>query len=98
MFPYGIGMAKFDKDGKLLWKRANSSHHKFSVGPDGRIYTPAHKLFDSPLPVGDTRASISCPQEKIYSDVILVLDPEGNTLEEIDLFNLLIAQGFRGCS
>ena len=60
LFPYGIGMAKFDKDGSVIWKRANYSHHKFSVAPDGLIYTPANKLFESPVPLGDTRLSIEC--------------------------------------
>jgi catechol 2,3-dioxygenase-like lactoylglutathione lyase family enzyme len=96
LYPYGIGMARFDKDGDVIWKSANFSHHKFSVAPDGRIYTPASKLYDSPLPVGDTRRSVRCPNEGIYSDVVLVLDPDGETIEEIDLFNLLIEHDFAG--
>jgi Arylsulfotransferase (ASST) len=96
LFPYSIGMAKFDKEGNVLWKRFNYSHHKFSVAPDGMIYTPAHKVLDSPLSVGDTRSSVVCPEDKIYSDVILVLDANGDTVEEIDLFHLLIGQGLAG--
>jgi hypothetical protein len=96
LFPYGIGMAKFDKDGKVIWKRANYSHHKFSVAPDGLIYTPANKLFDNPVPLGHTRLSLECNEGKLYSDVILVLNPNGETIEEIDLLDLLVRQDFVG--
>jgi Arylsulfotransferase (ASST) len=96
LFPYGIGMAKFDKDGKVIWKRANYSHHAFSVAPDGLIYTPANKLLDSPVPLGDTRLSLECPERKLYSDVVLVLNAEGETVEEIDLLDLLVKQDFVG--
>ena len=96
LFPYGIGMAKFDKDGKVIWKRANYSHHNFSVAPDGLIYTPANKLLDSPVPLGDTRLSLVCPDRKLYSDVVLVLNANGETLEEIDLLDLLVEQDFVG--
>jgi Arylsulfotransferase (ASST) len=96
LFPYGIGMAKFDEDGKVIWKHANYSHHKFSVAPDGLIYTPAHKLLDSPVPLGATRLSIDCDDGKLYSDVILVLNADGQTIEEIDLLDLLVKQNYVG--
>jgi hypothetical protein len=96
LFPYGIGMAKFDQHGNVLWKQANFSHHWFSVAPDGRIYTPAHRLADSPLALGDTRGVLTCDKRKIYADVILVLTPEGETIEEIPLLDLLVQAGFVG--
>lgn len=96
LFPYGIGMAKFDKDGNIIWKRANYSHHKFSVAPDGLIYTPAHKVFDSPLPLGDTRLSIECSNGTFNSGVVLVLNANGETVEEIDLLRLLVQQDYVG--
>jgi hypothetical protein len=96
MFPYGIGMAKFDKHGNLIWKRANFSHHWFSVAPDGLIYTPAHRLSESPLPLGDTKQAIVCEVGKIYNDVILVVSPEGDTVAEISVIELLMEQGFIG--
>ena len=96
LFPYGIGMAKFDKDGSVIWKRANYSHHKFSVAPDGLTYTPANKLFDSPVPLGDTRLSLVCADGKLYSDVVLVLNADGDTIGEIDLLDLLIRQNLVG--
>jgi hypothetical protein len=52
LFPYGLGMAKFAKNGSLIWKRTNFAQHWFSVAPDGMIYTPAHRVVDSPLRPG----------------------------------------------
>jgi len=96
MFPFGIGMAKFDKDGNVLWKRANFSHHWFSVAPDGLIYTPAHRLVDSPLPLGDTKEVLNCDAGKIYADAILIVNPNGDTVAEISVLDLLIEHGFIG--
>ena len=96
MFPFGIGMAKFDKDGNLIWKRANLSHHWFSVAPDGTIYTPAHRLAASPLPLGHTKETLVCDGGRIYSDVVLVVNQDGDTVAEISVLDLLIEQGFMG--
>jgi hypothetical protein len=93
LFPYGIGIAKFDWDGHVIWKHANFSHHWFSVSPDGFIYTPAHRLVDSPLALGETKRQFQCKTGKIYSDIILVLDLQGEKVAEISVMDLLIQDG-----
>ncbi len=67
VFPYGIGLARFDKDSKLLWKKELFSHHWFTVAPDGRIITPAVRLVESPRQIGNTRFSLSSPDGKVCS-------------------------------
>lgn len=96
LFPYGIGMAKFDKHGNVIWKKANFSHHWFSVAPSGLIYTPAHRLAESPLWLGGTKGVLKCDQRQIYSDVILVLNAQGETIEEISILDRLVNDGFVG--
>lgn len=96
MFPYGVGMAKFDRDGRLLWKRVNYAHHWFSVAPNGHIFTPAHQIASSPLQLGDTKKDLRCNKGEIYSDVILELDPEGNTRDTIVLLDVLADNGLVG--
>lgn len=88
--PYGVGIAKFDKDGNLLWKKANFSHHWFSVAPDGRIFTPASRYAPSPIRLGDTNQMLSCDSGSIESDVILVLSPNGETIKEVPVIDLLV--------
>lgn len=96
LFPYGVGIAKFDKNSNVIWKRANYAHHWFSVAPDGSIFTPAHELADSPLQLGETRRSLECAKGQIYSDVILRLDVNGETIETIRLFDILFDAGLEG--
>jgi hypothetical protein len=96
LFPYGIGIAKFDKDGKLVWKRNNLSHHWLSVAPDGTIYTPAHRIVESPLRPGHLNAELECVKGDIYADVVLVLNPEGETVEEISVVDLLSQYDYLG--
>jgi Arylsulfotransferase (ASST) len=96
LFPYGVGIAKFSWSGNLIWKKANFSHHWFSVAPDGRIYTPTHVLQNGPLPIGNTSFTIDCGTRPIYGEEILVLNQYGETVEEISLMNVLVQSGFSG--
>jgi Arylsulfotransferase (ASST) len=96
LFPYGIGIAKFDWEGNIIWKRPNFSHHWFSVSPEGFIYTPAHRLVNSPFTLGDTRREFKCEKGQIYSDIILVLNHEGDEVAEISIIDLLLDSGYAG--
>jgi Arylsulfotransferase (ASST) len=95
-FPTGIGLARFDKDSKLLWKKEFHTHHWFSVAADGRIYALKSRVVDSPRPVGDTRFSLSSGAAKILEDAILILDPDGKVLDEIPLLDALVQSGWQG--
>ena len=96
LFPYGVGMAKFDKDSKLLWKKESFSHHWFSVSPDGLIYTPANEIIDTPFQIGDTGEVLDCEQRRINADVVLIIDENGQEIERIRLLERLIEDGFAG--
>ena len=96
LFPYGVGMAKFDKNGALLWQKANFAHHWFSVAPDGSIYTPAHELVESPLALGESPNALGCSKGQIYSDVVLKVGATGETLEVIRIIELLSEAGLVG--
>lgn len=95
-YPIGVGIAKFDKDSHLLWKRADFNNHWFSVSETGEIYVPAMRVVDSPLALGDTRAKIDCKQARFSMDAITVLNAGGNLLREISLFDALIKSGYEG--
>jgi Arylsulfotransferase (ASST) len=96
-YPYGVGLAKFDKNGALLWKNENFSHHKLHVGPDGRIYTPAHKIIDSSvLKLADTNQQLPCEDGRYYDDVVYLLDHDGVVIDEISILQSLFASGYAG--
>lgn len=95
-FPYGLGVARFDKDSKLLWKRENFAHHWLSVDSEGKIYLPAFRQIDIPYTLGTTHLQMSCPKGKLYEDLILVLDPDGNEIESISIFESFAESGYSG--
>jgi hypothetical protein len=95
-FPYGIGLARFDKDSKLLWKNELLNHHWLTVAPDGRIICPAFRVVDSPYHVGDTRYSLSSPDGKVLRETVQILDEHGRLLDEIDVLEALINSGWAG--
>ncbi|RLB10244.1 MAG: hypothetical protein DRG39_06710, partial [Deltaproteobacteria bacterium] len=95
-YPYAIGIALFDKDSHLLWKKETFSHHWLFVDRHGYIYVPSLKLHESPYPVGDTRAKIICESKKIYEDNIKVLKRDGTLVKEFSINNILIKNGFIG--
>lgn len=95
-FPEGVGMAKFDRDGRLIWFTKHPIHHWFTVGPDGVIYTAAHSVIDTPAPIGKTRHRITCEQVKARTDHIALIGPDGQLRERIDVMDLLVANGYAG--
>jgi hypothetical protein len=88
--PYGIGMAKFDENANLIWRKANFAHHWFSIAPDGRIYSPAVRYVGNRYELGTTGEALACGWSSIQSDVILVLDEHGDTIKEVSVLELLV--------
>ncbi|MDH3978325.1 MAG: hypothetical protein OEU86_07385, partial [Gammaproteobacteria bacterium] len=95
-YPYGVGMARFDKDSNLLWKKENFAHHWFSVDSEGLIYVPAFQAVNTPYSLGDSNLRIDCQGGKLQEDIILVLDPDGNELERVSLLDAIAASDYAG--
>lgn len=88
VFPIGVGIAKFDKDANLLWKANGFYHHWFSVAEDGRIFTPAFEVNESPITFEDQAKSFVCRDGRIATDIIAILQPDGKLIKEIDLLEV----------
>jgi hypothetical protein len=95
-FPYGLGIARFDKDSNLLWKKENFSHHWISVDDSGLIYASTFREIDIPHQLGNTHLQLSCPQGAMYEDVIVVLDANGTLLDEISVIDAFVKSGYSG--
>lgn len=93
-FPYQTGIAKFDRESRLLWKVARNNHHWFSVDDAGRIYVPYQKLRDAPVRLGETRIHLAADGGKVYDEGIMVLDPDGRIVEEFSVLDALIDSGY----
>jgi len=95
-WPYGIGLARFDPDGRLLWKHERFNHHWFSVAEDGRIYVGALRIAESPVPLGETAGRIVSDDGKVSDDTVMILDADGNVLTEISMLQALLNSGWVG--
>ena len=95
-YPYGVGIAKFDKDSNLLWKKANYAHHWLSVDADGFIYVPAFSSIPTPVQLGQSNLQVDCNGGTLQEDVILVLDPEGNEVDRISILQALADSDYLG--
>lgn len=72
----GIGIAKLDRNSKVLWARPNNAHHDLEVAEDGRIYLLSR------------RAGVLTDIHKrnpILEDFVLILDADGNEVERFSL-------------
>jgi hypothetical protein len=95
-FPFGVGLARFNKDGKLLWKNELNAHHWLDIDDHGFIYVAAHRLLDSPLELGQTDHRLACEEGQIYEDLVVVLDPDGKVVEEFSLLDVFLQSGYAG--
>ena len=95
-YPYSVGLAKFDKNAKLLWQRESLTHHWFYVDRKGLIYAPSHELTDSPLPIPGKVEPLSCEEGKIYEDSIIVLDSSGALVRKFSVLRSLLDSGYGG--
>lgn len=96
VFPIAMGLAKFDKDSNLLWKRNGFYHHSFSVGPEGEIYTPELIIAESPLQIADHEKFITCENGEFTYDALAILDQNGERTKIIDLLDVLIKSDLAG--
>jgi hypothetical protein len=81
----GYGLAKLDKDSKVIWKYAGNAHHAIEVGDDGAIYTIAHKVVRN-MPKG-----LEFLPTPALVDELVFLSADGKVLRE----PLPILQAFR---
>ena len=71
----GYGLAKLDKDSKVIWKYAANIHHDVDVGEDGAIYAVKHANVTE-LPRGLDFLPIPS-----LVDYLVQLSPDGKELE-----------------
>lgn len=86
--PYGGGMIKIDKDGKVLWRYFKNSHHDAKLMDDGAIITLNHTLEDAAHPAFP---DIGPPY---LTDQIAIVGPDGKERMELPLMDALVGTGF----
>jgi hypothetical protein len=79
----GYGLAKLDRDSRVLWKYARNCHHDVDVGPDGTIYAIVNEVVHS-VPAGLEYIPTPC-----MIDVLDIISPEGKRLKSVSLLEAL---------
>jgi hypothetical protein len=82
--PLGYGLAKVDKDSKLIWALNKAVHHDAEVDEDGKIYTMSHELRMESFPGLD----LDKAKPPLYEDFLLVISPEGDLIKKISFLDM----------
>ncbi|MCC7083488.1 MAG: hypothetical protein IT427_00610, partial [Pirellulales bacterium] len=86
--PYGYGLAKIDKDSKLIWRFSDNAHHDFDIDESGKVYGLTHHIDLEPL-----KAAQHLPTPRL-EDSIVVLSPDGQVLQRVAIFDAFIKSKF----
>jgi hypothetical protein len=81
--PYGYGLAKIDKDSKVLWTYSANVHHAVDVGEDGTIYVLSHEIIHE-MPRG-----LEYLHTPALVGNLVLLSPGGQELQKISLLEAL---------
>lgn len=95
-YPFAIGMVRLDRDSNIIWKKESFAHHWFTVTPDQKIITPALRIREVPLPIGLTPGRLWGKDGKILEDLIVVMNLDGEVLEEASMMESLHDSGLIG--
>ena len=87
--PYGYGLAKIDKDSKLIWSYLGHVHHDVSIGEDGRIYVVTQRIRTEPA------AALPELTVPMIEDLVVVLSPSGEELEKVSVVDALARSPYR---
>jgi hypothetical protein len=80
--PWGYGIAKVDKDGKVLWTYDERTHHNVHIDrKNGHIYALLHHFRNH------NELQVTGLQYPVLADAIAILSSEGKELDRISLVN-----------
>src|SRR5262249_53557176 len=82
------GLAKFDKNSRVLWSYAANVHHDVDIGEDGTIYALTQQIVHE-LPDGLDFIPTPC-----IVDYLVLLSPEGQELKKISILEVLRGSPF----
>jgi hypothetical protein len=75
----GYGLARLDRDSRVLWKYRDNCHHGIDVAEDGTVYTISSEVLEE-MPHGLEHIPTPC-----IIDVVDVISSEGRRLQRIRL-------------
>ncbi|MFH0944897.1 MAG: arylsulfotransferase family protein [Planctomycetota bacterium] len=79
------GISKVDRDSRVIWERANGSHHDLFVAEDGTVFVVTREARMVP----DYH-----PTEPLLEDFITVLDADGNERSRVSILRAFLESDF----
>jgi hypothetical protein len=76
------GMAKVDKDSKLIWKYNDFANHDISIMPDGRILVLVGEIRETPHP------AVSFLKPPFIEPYLVTLSPDGREISRLSVFDM----------
>jgi hypothetical protein len=86
--PNGCGLAKLDRDSRVIWKLDANAHHDFDVDAEGRIFALTHEILDRPP------AHWEHLRAPVLEESIVIPTADGKVLKRVSLFDLLARSPF----
>jgi outer membrane protein assembly factor BamB len=86
--PWGYGLAKMDKDSRLIWSYLAHTHHDLDIGPDGNIYVLTQEVSNTII---DRWRHLRTPR---IDDFVVVLSPDGEELKKVSVLDALVASPY----
>lgn len=95
-FPYGGGVARVDRDGHVIWFHHDYSNHWPTLLNSREIATVSQKIVHGASFVRQKLRSYDedC-KEDFGSDIIRIVDTDGNLVQEIGVLDALMASPYR---
>jgi len=87
--PSGQGLAKIDKDSKLIWNYSEAAHHDIQLAENGNIYTLIYSFQQQPV------AGFPNLKTPMLIDSLVILDPDGIELKRIDILEAFVNSPWR---
>lgn len=94
-FPYEIGIARIDRNGRVLWKHFDASHHWIDTDAAGRTYAPSMRRIEGRRHFGTTAADVRCGIVQ-FDEGIRVYAPDGRLEREFWAIDELERAGYPG--
>lgn len=82
--PYGLGLAKLDKDSNVIWKLDENVHHDIAVASNGDIYLIGQSV--------NKKGYAGYPElvAPFIDDTIMVVSPDGEVLKELSVIEAFL--------
>ena len=92
-----VGVARLDRAGRPVWYRRDHSHHRPHLMTGGDALVPGMRVGAGPITVAPRRRqelsfSLKCRRPQL--DTVRVIDGDGEILEEISVFDAILASPY----